>query len=231
MPQHASHAGVGPYMRPSGLRRRSPTPIGLAGTRFTGLLARICLAALLAIGLAGCEPSRPAFRNVDITGADFAKGFELTDHQGRVVRLEDFKGRLLVVFFGYTQCPDVCPTTLAEMAEVMQRLGARAAEVQVAFITVDPERDTQALLAEYVPAFDARFIGLRGNAEATARTAKAFKVFYQKVAGKTEGNYTVDHTAGSYVFDRQSRVRLLIKHGTGAEPMVADLRRLLDERS
>lgn len=230
MPQQAAQGRVGPHARPSDLRPRLLTPIGLAIARCAGWIVRLGLLAGLALGLAGCDPSRPAFRNVDITGADFAKGFELTDHQGRVVRLEDFKGRLLVVFFGYTQCPDVCPTTLAEMAEVMQGLGARAAEVQVAFITVDPERDTQALLAEYVPTFDSRFIGLRGDAEATARTAKAFKVFYQKVAGKTEGSYTVDHTAGSYVFDRQSRVRLLIKHGTGAEPIAADLRRLLDEK-
>ncbi len=178
--------------------------------------------------MAGCSKS-PAFRNIDITGADFAKGFDLTDHLGKRTRLEDFAGKLLVVFFGYTQCPDVCPTTMAEMAEVMRRLGPRSAQVKVAFITVDPERDTQELLSHYVPAFDPRFIGLWGDAEATARTARAFRIVYQKVPGRTPGNYTVDHSAGSYVFDRKGRVRLMIRHGTTAEAIVPDLLRLLDE--
>ena len=187
------------------------------------------LAAPVAPGLAGCNRSS-GFRAIDITGADFAKGFELTDHRGRPARLEDFAGKLLVVFFGYTQCPDVCPTTMAEMAEVMRRLGPLSQQVKVAFITVDPERDTQELLSHYVPAFHPDFIGLWGDAEATARTARAFRVVYQKVPGKTPGSYTVDHSAGSFVFDKRSRVRLMVRHGTQADAIEADLRRLLDER-
>lgn len=188
------------------------------------------LAPVLPLLLAGCERGKPGFRAVDITGADFAKGFELIDHLGRKTRLEDFSGKLLVVFFGFTQCPDVCPTTMAEMAEVMRRLGPLSQQVRVAFITVDPERDTQELLSHYVPAFHPDFIGLWGDAEATARTARAFRIVYQKVPGKTPGSYTVDHSAGSYVFDRRSRVRLMMRHGSSADAIEADLRRLLDER-
>ena len=188
------------------------------------------LAPVLPLLLAGCDRGKQGFRSVDITGADFAKGFELTDHLGRKTRLEDFSGKLRVVFFGYTQCPDVCPTTMAEMAEVMRRLGPLSQQVRVAFITVDPERDTQELLSHYVPAFHPDFVGLWGDAEATARTARAFRIVYPKVPGKTPGSYTVDHSAGSYVFDRRSRVRLLIRPGSPAAALEADLRRLLDAR-
>jgi protein SCO1/2 len=135
---------------------------------------------------------------------------------------------VVTIFFGYTQCPDVCPTTLSEMAEVMALLGEKADQVQVLFATLDPERDTAALLAEYTPAFDRRFLGLYGDAEATARVAKEFKVFYQKVPGKTPGSYTMDHSAGSFVFDQQGRVRLFVKHGQGADALAQDLRRLID---
>jgi protein SCO1/2 len=131
------------------------------------------------------------------------------------------------VFFGYTQCPDVCPTTMAEMATVMQKLGPLADQVQVLFITLDPERDTQQLLASYVPAFDKRFIGLHGTPEQTAKTAKEFKVFYAKVPGSDPDSYTIDHTAGSYVFDRDGRLRLFIRHGQGPDPIAHDLRQLL----
>lgn len=186
----------------------------------------------LSLALAGCDGSsgggsKPSFRNTDITGADFAKELALTGHDGKPYTLADFRGKAIVVFFGFTQCPDVCPSTLAELAEVMKQLGPLADRVQVLFVSVDPERDTQELLANYVPAFDKRFLGLYGDADATARAAKAFKVFYQKVPGKTPGSYTIDHTAGSYVFDPQGRVRLFIKHGTGPEPIVHDLRQLL----
>lgn len=187
------------------------------------------LAVLASVSVAGCN-RQTGFRAIDITGADFAKGFDLTDHLGRRTRLEDFSGKLLLVFFGYTQCPDVCPTTMAEMAEVMRKLGPLSQQVKVAFITVDPERDTQELLSHYVPAFHPDFVGLWGDAEATARTARAFRIVYQKVPGKTPGSYTVDHSAGSFVFDKRSRVRLMIRHGTQAEAIEADLRRLLDER-
>jgi len=193
------------------------------------LLASFCAAAL-ALSVAGCDklPGKQAsFQNTDVTGLDYAKGFSLTDHTGKPRTLADYKGKVVLVFFGYTQCPDVCPTTMAEMASVMQKLGPQADQVQVLFITLDPERDTQALLASYVPAFDKRFVGLYGTLEQTAKVAKDFKVFYSKVPGKEPGSYTIDHTAGSYVFDRDGKLRLFIRHGGGADPIVHDLRQLL----
>ncbi len=191
------------------------------------LLATVATGGLF--GLGGCDLARrPAFHGIDVTGADFGKDFELTDHRGRLRRLEDFKGRLLVLFFGFTQCPDFCPTALASLAEVMGLLGPRAADVQVGFITVDPERDSLELLAEYVPAFHPSFLGLRGDLEATARTARAFKVVFQKAKGRTPDAYTVDHTTLSYVYDRQGRLRLMLRHGTAPANIAADLRRLLE---
>ncbi len=187
------------------------------------------VALLLAAALAACDSRAPAFNNTDITGADFARGFELTGHDGKPRTLADFRGKVVTVFFGYTQCPDVCPTTLAEMAEVMKLLGEKSDKVQVLFITVDPERDTPELLAHYVPAFDPRFLGLYGDAAATEKVAKEFKVFYQKVPGSRPGTYTVDHSAGSFVFDAKGRTRLFVKHGQGAEKLAQDLRRLIDE--
>lgn len=195
------------------------------------LLSVLVAACALTVSLAACDKlpgkQKASFQNTDVTGLDYAKGFTLTDHTGKPRTLADFKGKAVVVFFGYTQCPDVCPTTMAEMASVMQKLGPLADQVQVLFITLDPERDTQQLLANYVPAFDKRFIGLRGTPEQTAQTAKEFKVFYSKVPGTEPGSYTIDHTAGSYVFDRDGRLRLFIRHGQGPDPIVHDLRQLL----
>jgi protein SCO1/2 len=188
---------------------------GLAGT-----------VAVLALG--ACRQGSPGFVNTDVTGAEFGRGFDLTDHHGQRRTLADFRGKAVVVFFGFTQCPDVCPTTLSEMAQAMVALGARADQVQVLFITLDPERDTRELLAQYVPAFDKRFLGLFGDVEATTRVAREFKVFFQKVPGSTPGSYTLDHTAGSYVFDPKGRLRLFIKHGQGPAALVSDLGRLLD---
>jgi protein SCO1/2 len=173
------------------------------------------------------SPTNSEFKNTDITGLDYAKDFALPDHHGELRTLADFKGKAVVVFFGFTQCPDVCPTTMAEMATVMQQLGPQADKVQVLFITVDPERDTPELLAQYVPAFDSRFLGLVGDKAATDKVVKEFKVFYQKVPGKEPGSYTVDHTAGSYVFDPEGRIRLFVRHGQGAEPIAHDLKLLL----
>jgi protein SCO1 len=182
--------------------------------------------SLAIFGLSACA-DKPSFRNTDITGAEFAREFSLTDHNGQARTLADFKGKAVVVFFGFTQCPDVCPTTLAEMTEAVKQLGADGNKLQVLFITIDPERDTPELLKKYVPAFHPSFLGLTGNAEAIAKVAKEFKVFYQKSPGKTPGSYTMDHTANSYVFDPQGRVRLVVKHGLGAEPLVQDLKQLL----
>lgn len=182
---------------------------------------------LLLTALFACGRTSEKFNNTDITGVDYAQDFSLTDHTGKARKLADFRGKLAVMFFGYTQCPDVCPTTMAEMAAVMKSLGKDADRVQVLFVTLDPERDTQALLAAYVPSFDARFLGLYGDAAATAKVARDFRVFYQKVPGKTEGSYTMDHTAGSYVFDRDGRIRLFLRHGQGAAPIAHDLGILL----
>ncbi len=183
------------------------------------------LVAFALLTLAAC--SKPGFNNVDITGASYANEFSLTDHTGARRTLADYRGKLVVIFFGFTQCPDVCPTTLQEMTEVRRALGRDADQVQVLFVTIDPQRDTREVLAQYVPGFDPSFVGLYGTPEETARTAKQFKVFYQKVPGPTETSYTMDHTAGSYVIDKSGQPRLFLKHNQGAAPIVADLRRLL----
>ena len=186
------------------------------------------LAALFFLSvLVGCADKKASFVNADITGLDYARGFSLKDHNGKPVTLESYKGKVVVMFFGFTQCPDVCPTTMAEMAQVMQELGPQANDVQVLFATLDPERDTPELLKQYVPAFDKRFTGLYGTPAEIAQTAKEFKVFYQKVPGKDPANYSIDHTAGSYVFDKQGKVRLFVRHGQGAKPVVHDLKLLL----
>ncbi|MBC3863568.1 SCO family protein [Undibacterium jejuense] len=190
------------------------------------ILSCFLITGLLTL-LAACNPPAEKFSNTDITGIDYAKDFALTDHNGKARTLADFKGKVVVMFFGYTQCPDVCPTTMVEMANVMQQLGQQADKVQVIFVTIDPERDTQALLASYVPNFDQRFLGMYGDAAATAKIAKNFKVYYQKVPGKTQTSYTMDHTAGSYVFDTDGHIRLFLSLGQGIEPIVHDLKLLL----
>lgn len=186
------------------------------------------LVVAAALALAACSgPPAPTFHATDITGAEYGRTLALTDHNGKPRTLDDFRGKVVTVFFGYTQCPDVCPTTLTTMSEVMRRLGPDADRVQVLFVTVDPERDTQALLANYVPAFDPRFLGLHGSLDETAAVAKDFRTFYQK-SGDTDGpNYTVDHAAGTYIFDPQGRARLYVKHGETAENITADIRVLL----
>ena len=181
---------------------------------------------LAAALIAGCGQSGPKFQNTDITGANFARELSLTDHTGKPRTLADFRGKVVVVFFGYVRCPDVCPTTLAELKSVVGQLGDEGKRVQVLFITVDPERDTRELLAQYVPVFDAGFLGLYGDAEQTAKTAKEFKVYYKKVPGSRPDNYSMDHTAGSYVFDPSGRIRLLAGH-TQAGTLAADIRTLL----
>lgn len=192
-------------------------------------ILRIALLALALAGLAACGQQKPTFQNIDVTGgSEFGKDFKLTDHTGKERTLADFKGKAVVMFFGYTHCPDVCPTTMVEWKNVMEQLGPDADRVQVLFITVDPERDTQQLLAQYVPAFDPRFLGMRPADEAALRQlTKDFKVFYAKVPGSAPGNYTVDHSAGSYVFDPEGRLRLFIRHGQGTEPIVKDMKQLL----
>lgn len=191
-------------------------------------LFALCALALVLVGCDKLANKPVTFNNVDITGADYARDFALTDHTGKPRTLADFKGKVVFLFFGFTQCPDVCPTTMSEMAGVLKELGGQAKDVQVLFVTVDPERDTQELLAQYVPAFHPSFIGLYGDAVATAKVAKEFKVFYAKSAGATPDSYSMDHTAGSYVFDQNGKIRLFVRHGKGAAPIVQDIKLLLN---
>ncbi|MBU3613446.1 SCO family protein [Polynucleobacter sp. Latsch14-2] len=186
------------------------------------------LVAVLLLALAACSP-KPDFKNVDITGSTaFGKDFSLLDSDGKTKTLADFRGKVVVMFFGYTQCPDVCPTTLTEMQQVMTLMGSQADKVQVLFVTVDPERDTAAILKQYVPAFDARFLGLRPvDQAALEQVTKDFKIYYKKVPGSQAGSYTMDHTAGSYAFDPEGRLRLYIKHAQGPETLAHDLKELL----
>lgn len=182
--------------------------------------------------LAGCDnkpkaSSKPFLSAVDITGADYGSKLSLPDQNGKIRTMADFKGKFTVVFFGYTQCPDVCPTTMAELAQVKKSLGKDGDRVQGVFITIDPERDTPELLKAYLTAFDPSFIALRGTLEQTAAAAKDFKVYYAKVPSKSADTYTMDHTAGSYVFDDAGRLRLFTKYGSGAEALAADLKNLI----
>ena len=196
----------------------------LAPSRVLGL----GLLSLLIIGVLGCSP-KPSFKNVDITGSTaFANNFSLLDTNGNTKTMADYKGKVVVVFFGFTQCPDVCPTTLTEMDEALKLLGPKADKVQVIFITVDPERDTASVLAQYVPAFNPRFIGLRPADEAgLEKIAKDFRIYYKKVPGSKPGSYTMDHSAGSYVFDQNGQLRLYIKHAQGPEVLAHDLKNIL----
>ncbi|HEX7439517.1 MAG TPA: SCO family protein [Caldimonas sp.] len=192
---------------------------------------RSALLAALAF-VAGCDRdgapgSRPQFKATDVTGADFGRSLALPDLTGRMRTLEDFKGKVTVIFFGYTQCPDVCPTTLVELAQVKKSLGAEGDRVQGVFVTIDPERDTPEVLKAYVASFDPGFVALRGTPEQTAAAAKEFKVFYAKVPGKSPGSYTMDHTAASYVLDVDGRLRLFVRYGSGAAALAADLSALL----
>jgi protein SCO1/2 len=195
--------------------------------KLTQIFKRIGLLLSCALVLAACQKDPVKFNSTDLTGLDFAKDFSLTDHHGQKKRLADYQGKAVFVFFGYTQCPDVCPTTMTDMAQVMKLLGKDADKLQVVFITVDPERDTKELLNQYVPQFDQRFIGMYGSLEETKKTASDFKVFYSKVPNKEGTNYSVDHTAAAYIFDPQGRVRLFVRYGEKPELIAQDIQQLL----
>ncbi|MEN9887985.1 MAG: hypothetical protein RL559_22 [Pseudomonadota bacterium] len=188
---------------------------------------RFFLIATLLMALAGCSPDKPAFRGVDITGADYAKDFALSDQDGRTRSIQDFKGKVVVVFFGYTQCPDVCPTTLQELVEVKRALGADGDKLQAVFVTVDPERDTQELLKAYMGNFDPSFVAVRPSLEQLQPLLKDFKIYAKKVEGKTATSYTMDHSAQSYLYDPQGRLRLYSRYGSGAQVLTEDVRLLL----
>ncbi|MGE4243866.1 SCO family protein [Ramlibacter sp.] len=176
---------------------------------------------------AGCGESKPQFKSVDITGVNYGKGVQLPDPSGKVRTLDEFRGKAVVVFFGYTQCPDVCPTTMLEVAQAKKLLGPDGDKVQGVFVTVDPERDTPEVLAAYVKNFDPTFVALRGTPEQTAAAAKEFKVYYKKNESKSAGVYTMDHSAASFVFDPQGKLRLYTRYGMGAESLAGDLKLLL----
>ncbi len=187
------------------------------------------VAAISGLNLAACSKTALSFHGTDITGADFGKSISLADTDGRIRTLADFKGKAVVLFFGYAQCPDVCPTTMAEMAQVKQQLGADGDKLQVLFITVDPARDTPMVLKAYMGAFDPSFIALIPTPEQLATVAKDFKVYYKKVDGPTPTSYSMDHSAASFVYDPQGRLRLYVRYGAGVPAMVADVKTLLED--
>lgn len=195
-------------------------------------MKKLLILALLLMATAlfsACKPAKelPPFVGTDISGADFAKTLSLTDHNGKLRNMADFKDKVVVLFFGFTHCPDVCPTTMSDLKQAMKLLGEKSNEVQVLFVTVDPERDTQEVLAKFVPSFDARFIGLRGSAEETAETLANFKIFYAKVEGKSANDYSIDHSAGIYVFDKSGKIRIYMGYGQKPAEIASDVTQLL----
>jgi len=198
-------------------------------TRTAPLAAFACLACLAVVLLSACSQSQPPFNAIDVTGADYAKDFALPDQFGQVRHLADFRGKVVVMFFGYTQCPDVCPTSMAELAEVKKALGADGNRLQGIFVTVDPQRDTPTLLQGYMANFDATFLALSAPPDKLAELAKDYKVYYKRVEGATPTSYTIDHSAGSYIYDTQGRLRLFTRYGSGVPALVSDIQRLLKE--
>lgn len=187
------------------------------------------LIAMVAVLLSACSPSteEPSLFGTDITGADFATDFKLTDHHGETRQLSDYQGKVVALFFGFTHCPDICPTTMADLAAAMKLMGKNSNHVQVLFVTVDPERDTQAVLSEFVPSFDSRFVGLTGTTEEIERTAQTFKIFYAKQQEPGQSGYSFDHSAGVYVYDKKGKIRIYLKYGQKPQEIAHDLSRLL----
>lgn len=190
---------------------------------------KLACMSLLMVVLSACQPSTEATKLVatDITGADFEQNMQLTDHTGAKRTMDDYKGKVVALFFGYTHCPDVCPTTMHELKQTMQLLGEQANEVQVLFVTLDPERDTQEVLAQFVPSFDQRFVGLTGSVQAIAATAKMFKIFSSKVETEGRSGYTIDHSAGMYIYDKQGNIRLYVEYGEKPADLASDIKTLL----
>lgn len=189
----------------------------------------LCSALLAACSDKPADATATGFSGIDITGADYATGFSLTDHNGQARTLADFKGKVVVIFFGYTQCPDVCPTSMSEMAQAKLLLGADGDKLQGLFVSVDPERDTPTVMKEYMASFDPTFLALYAQADKLPEVAKSFRIYYKKVDGKTPTSYTMDHSAGSYVYDTQGRLRLYHRYGSGAPALAGDLKKLLAE--
>ena len=189
----------------------------------------LCSTLLAACSDKPADATASGFSGIDITGADYATGFSLTDHNGQTRSLADFKGKVVVIFFGYTQCPDVCPTSMSEMAQAKQLLGADGDKLQGLFVSVDPERDTPEIMKEYMGSFDPTFLALYAQPDKLPEVAKSFRIYYKKVDGKTPTSYTMDHSAGSYVYDTQGRLRLYHRYGSGAPALAGDLKKLLAE--
>lgn len=189
---------------------------------------RTLLAAASALALTACEKPAQSFNAIDITGADYATGFSLTDHNGQARTLADFKGKAVVIFFGFTQCPDVCPTSMSELAQARQLLGADGDRLQGLFISIDPERDTPAIMKQYIGSFDPTFLALYAKPDELPEVAKSFKVYYKKVTGSQPDTYTMDHSAGSYIYDPNGKVRLYSRYGGGAQALADDVKKLLD---
>jgi protein SCO1 len=190
---------------------------------------RTALAIVSVAVLSACGQNKPQFKAIDLTGADYARDFQLVDHNGQQRSLKDFRGKLVVLFFGYTQCPDVCPTTMAELAEAKKLLGKDGDKVQGLFVTLDPERDTPEVLKAYMASFDPGFLALRPTPQQLPELAKEFKIYYKKVEGKTPTSYTMDHTAASYVYDALGQLRLYTRYGTGPQALASDLKLLLQQ--
>lgn len=206
----------------------SSSPASSGKRKTIKLIAGSAFIAGVAGLLSACSgESKPQFASIDITGADYARDFALADHNGQPRSIKDFQGKVVVVFFGYTQCPDVCPTSMAELAEIKKLLGSEGERLQGLFVTLDPERDTREVLKAYMTNFDPSFLALRPELDKLPQLARDFKIFYKKVDSKTPGSYTMDHSAGSYVFDPQGRVRLYSRYGSGVAPLAADIRLLL----
>jgi len=191
------------------------------------LTRRLVLSSFAVLALVACSPEKPKFNGIDITGADYAKGFTLTDHNGQSRSLSDFKGKVVLLFFGYTQCPDVCPTSMVELAEVKRLLGADGDKLQGVCVTVDPARDTAELLKAYMTNFDPTFVAFIPTPDQLAVVAKDYKIYYKKVDGKTSTSYTMDHSAGSYVYDTQGNLRLYSRYGVGTQVLAQDIQTLL----
>ena len=199
-------------------------------TLLTSLAIGLALPGALSL-LSACSRETPPFSSIDVTGAEYAKDFALPDQNGQLRHLQDFAGKVVLVFFGYTQCPDVCPTTLTDLVQAKKALGKDGERLQVVFVTVDPERDTPALLKAYMENFDPSFLALVPSLQQLPAVAQAFKIYYKKVPGVTAGSYTMDHSAGSYIYDPQGRLRLFARYGSPSEGLVADLRQLLAQSS
>lgn len=189
--------------------------------------AKAVLLSLFTIFLAACSPDKPQFKSIDMTGADYAKDFALPDQNGQTRSIRDFAGKVVVVFFGFTQCPDVCPTSMTELAGIKKSLGADGSKLQAIFISLDPERDTPEILKAYMGNFDPTFLALRPSMEQLPVVAKDFKIYYKKVEGRTASSYSMDHSAGNYIYDTQGRLRLYNRYGSGAEGLTQDIRLLL----